>query len=124
MIIAFIGVVMLGLWSLLFKQYRLAMYVHIFCMGFATVWIEMSAFLVINKGGFKKIKHFHHWFGLLIISFLFIQNILGIIIWIIKKNNKTSPKIIYIWNWVHRVLGIILIIMALIQIGRAVRKDN
>jgi nucleoside recognition membrane protein YjiH len=84
----------------------------------------MSAFLVIIKGGFKKITHFHHWFGLLIISFLLIQSTLGMIIWIIRKNNKISPKSIYISNCIHRVLGIILIIMALIQIGRAVRKNN
>jgi hypothetical protein len=51
MIVAFIGIAMLGLWALAFKQYKYAMYVHLFCMSVVTILVWMSAFLAIITFG-------------------------------------------------------------------------
>ena len=77
MIIAWMAAGNIGLWSLAFKQYKCAIYVHAFCMA--------------------------------------ALNIL---------TSKVKPTLVYVMNWIHRILGFVLLIMATVQILVVTKYNN
>jgi hypothetical protein len=117
MMVAFVGLLTIGIWALAFKHHKCALYIHLLCMSIATILVWMSAFLIIISYGINaKIGAFHIWFGISIIILTFIQCVTGLIAWINQKSSKIAPKQVYILNWIHRIPGIILYIAGAVQI--------
>ena len=125
MIIVWMAAGNIGLWSLAFKQYKCAIYVHFFCMSVLNVITWMSGFLAIIEFGINaRIGQFHVWLGISLLILVMLQTIGGVTTWLLQKCAKIRPTTVYIMNWIHRILGFILLILATVQILVVTKKKN
>lgn len=70
LIIVWLAAGNIGLWSMAFKQYKCANYVHVVCMGIVTIITWMSGFLAIVYFGAddNEAGDFHSKLGIAILA--------------------------------------------------------
>ncbi len=107
----------IGLWSQAFKQYKWANFVHMICMSVVTIITWMSGFLAIFVFRLDaEIGAFHIGLGITIMILLILQSVGGAICMLSQKSSKTSPQLVVIINYAHRIFGMILYLLTLIQL--------
>jgi hypothetical protein len=125
MVIVWLALGTIGLWSTLFKQYKWATYLHVIVMGVLIVASWMSGFLAfINYGFTDKIGYQHVEFGMSILFGLVVQGGLGAATWVCQKSAKVPPYCVYIINQCHRLFGYAIYIMVLIECAVFLSKDS
>ncbi len=125
MIIAWMAAGNIGLWSLAFKQYKCAIYVHAFCMAALNILTWMGGFMAIIEWGIHgEIGEFHTWLGIALLITIALQSFGGATTWLLQKSAKVKPTVVYVMNWIHRILGFVLLIMATVQILVVTKYNN
>lgn len=125
MIIIWLTAITIGLWSIGFKQYKCAVYVHFFIMGIVTVIAWMSGFLaLVTYGVNHRIGAFHTWLGITILIITTLQAIGGMVCWWLQKASTAKPLTVKIINYFHTIFGWILFILVLIELLDATKKKD
>jgi hypothetical protein len=108
----------LGLWVQLFKHKKWANIMHFFFMSIVVLITWMSGFLAIITFWYHAYEKmtFHLVLGISIMILVLLQAILGITSWILQRNSRTNPYLIYQFSFVHKILGWIMFAMTVYQI--------
>ncbi len=115
----------IGLWSMAFKQYKLATYLHIVCMGaLICMTLIMGTLALVVFGLQSDIGDFDTILGIILMAFVIGEGLLGSIVWILQRKEKITPKWVFITNILHRIFGYCILILAMIQILVASSTDN
>jgi hypothetical protein len=106
----------IGLWTMLFKQYKWVNYIHTFFMSLVIVITWMSGFLaIVYYGMHPRIGQVHVGVGMAIMAGVVAQGALGIASWGCQKESKINPYLVYVINLSHRLLGYALYLLALVE---------
>lgn len=108
----------LGLWVQLFKHKKWANIMHFFFMSITVLITWMSGFLAIVTFWYHAYEKmtFHLALGLSIMILVLFQAILGITCWILQRNSRTNPYLVYQFCFVHKIIGWIMFAMTFFQI--------
>lgn len=115
----------IGLWSMAFKQYKIATYLHIVCMGaLICLTLVFGTLAIVAFGLESDVGDFHTNLGIVLMAFVIAEGLLGSIVWILQRKEKITPKWIFIINILHRIFGYSILILGMIQILVASVNDN
>jgi hypothetical protein len=125
MVIVWLGLGTIGLWSMLFKQSKWTNYIHTIVMSILIIMNWMSGFLaIIYYGVTPRIGIAHIILGFGIICGITIQGALGIVTWACQKSAKIGPYWVYVINLSHRILGYVMYVLAMIECLIFLNRDS